>query len=96
MEVTLLIKDKLIWRDSSSAALGAHLDIMDSSDNMLILKDGNTENDLLNIISEESENAYQLLDLEAVPEAECEFMADSGICYRQIDRSASIKSRQTK
>ena len=80
----LLIKNELVWRDSSSVALGAQLDIMDSSDNLLIFKEGNTEQDILNIISDEPKNAYQLLDLETVPETECEFMADSGTCYRQI------------
>ena len=80
----LLIKDEIIWCDSSSAALGAHLDIIDSSDNMLIFQDGHTEKDILTIIRDEPENAYQLLELETVPEAECEFLADSGTCYRQI------------
>lgn len=79
----LLIKDKLIWRDSTSAALGAHLDISDSSYDMLIFKEGNTEKDILNIISGEAGNAYRLMDLEKEPGSECELMADSGICYRQ-------------
>jgi len=80
----LLIKNELVWRDSTSAALGAQLDIVDSSDNLLIFKEGNTEQDILNIINDEPKNAYQLLDLETVPETECEFQADSGICYSQI------------
>ena len=79
----LLIKDELVWRNSSLAALGAHLDISDSSNNMLIFKDGSTEQDILSLISDVPKRAYRLLDLEAVPETECEFMADSGICYRQ-------------
>ena len=84
---TLLIEDKLMWRDSASAALGEQLDISDSSYNMLIFKDGNTENDILNIISDVPEDAYRLLDLEKAPEDECEYLADSGICYRQTKGS---------
>jgi hypothetical protein len=84
----LLIEDELVWRDSSSVALGAQLDISDSSNNMLIFENNNTEQDILNLISDVSENAYRLLDLEKAPEEDCEFLADSGICYRQIEGSA--------
>ena len=80
----LMIKNKLSWRDSSSVALGRHLDIVDSSDNLLIFKESNSEKEILNIIGKVSGKSYQLLDLELTSEEECEFMADSGTCYRQI------------
>lgn len=80
----LLIKDELAWHDSSSVALGAHLNISDSSNNLLIFDETNSERDILSLIGDVSEDAYQLLDLEEVPEDECEFMADSGVCYRRI------------
>ena len=80
----LLIKDELVWHDSTSVALGAHLDISDSSNNLLIFGEGNNERDIMNLIGDVSDEAYQLLEVEQVPEDECEFMADSGICYRRI------------
>jgi hypothetical protein len=80
---TLLIKNKFMWRDSASAALGEQLDVSDSSYNMLIFTEDNTEKDILDIISDVPKDAYQLFDLEKAPEDEYEYMADSGTCYRQ-------------
>jgi hypothetical protein len=80
----LMIKNKLSWRDNSSVALGKHLDIVDSSDNLLIFNESSSEMDILKVIGKVSGKAYQLLDLELAAEDECEFLADSGTCYRQI------------
>ena len=79
----LLIKDELVW-GRRSTDLGANFTFNDSSNNMLIFAKNTPEKDIRKIIGKAPHSAYQLLDLEEVSEAECEFMADSDTCYRQI------------
>jgi hypothetical protein len=79
----LLIKDRIRWRDCWSAEIGSQLQVRDSTYDLLILEKHHSLQDLLKIIGEAPEGAYQILELEEVPEDRCEFVADSGICYRR-------------
>jgi hypothetical protein len=79
----LLIKDRLRWRDCCSASIGSQLQIRDSSFDLRIFEKHHNPQDILKVIGEAPEDAYQIPELEEVPQDRCEFIADSGTCYRQ-------------
>jgi len=81
----LLIKDKILWDEEISSRLGMTLDITDSSNNLLIFAENLSEGDILKVIDKNPHDSYQLLDVEEAPEEDCDFMADSGICYRKLN-----------
>ena len=80
----LLIKDEIRWHDHWSSELGKQLETRDSSNNLIIFAEKHGNEDILAIIAEAPEESYQILDLEQASEEECDFMADSGLCYRQL------------
>lgn len=80
----LWIKDELHWHDHWSAELGKHLKTRDSSYNLIIFDEQYGKEDIMAIIGEAPEGAYQIVDLEPASEEECDFMADSGLCYRRL------------
>ncbi len=80
----LLIKDELYWLNEWSSKLGTMLDTKDSSNNLLIFAENCLEEDILKVIGKVPQNIYQIIDLEEAPEEDCDFMADSGTCYRTL------------
>lgn len=80
----LLIKDELRWHDHWSSAIGEKLTVKDSSNNLFIFDGRHTREEILNVIGDAPEELYQIFDLEEAPEEECDFMADSGLCYRKL------------
>lgn len=80
----LLIKDELHWRDHWSVELGKHLETRDSSNNLLIFTRGCDEKEIMSILADAPKGLYQIIDLEEAPEEDCDFMADSGVCYRKL------------
>lgn len=80
----LLVKDELQWHRDWSSRLGTMLDTKDSSNNLLIFAQSCAEEDILKIIAKAPREIYQILDLEEASEEECDFMADSGTCYRKL------------
>lgn len=80
----LQITDSLLWANTKSAALGRQLPIVDSSNDLLIFAENCSEQDIMRIINPVSMKAYRLLDMEKAGEAECEFLSDAGLCYRQM------------
>jgi hypothetical protein len=79
----LLIKDRLRWRDCWSASIGSQLQVRDSSFDLLIFEENHSLKDILKVIGEAPEDAYQILELEEVPQDRCEFITDSGAYYRR-------------
>ncbi len=79
----LLIKDRLRWRDCWSASIGSQLQVRDSSYDLLIFEKHHSLQDIQRVIGEAPADAYQILELEEVPQDRCEFIADSGTCYRR-------------
>lgn len=80
----LLIKDELHWHQGWSSKLGTMLDTKDSSNNLLIFAENCSEENILKILGEAPRDIYQIVDLEDAPEEDCDFMADSGACYRKL------------
>ncbi len=81
----LLIKDEILWHDRWSSELGTHLKTKDSTFNIIIFDPRYCKEDILALIGDAPEDIYQIYDLEEeVPEEGCDFLADSGICYRRL------------
>jgi len=80
----LLIKDEILWHDRWSSELGSHLRTRDSSNNLIIFDAKYSKEDILSLIGDAPEDIYQIIELEQAPEEDCDFMADSGLCYRRL------------
>jgi len=80
----LLIKNRVSWRDCWSAEIGKNLRVMDSTYDLLIFDESHDTADILEIIGEAPTSCYQILELEAASQDLCDFVADSGKCYRRL------------
>ena len=80
----LLITDELRWHKDWSSRLGTHLQTKDSSNNLLIFGSNCSEEDILKVIAKAPREIYRILDLEEAPEEDCDFLGDSGACYRKL------------
>lgn len=80
----LLITDELLWHRDWSSRLGTKLATRDSSNNLLVFAQSCTEEDILKVIGKAPREIYRILDLEEAPEEDCDFMGDSGACYRKL------------
>lgn len=80
----LLVKDELHWHKDWSSRLGTMLETKDSSNNLLIFGKNCSEEEIRKIIGQAPGEIYQILDLEVAAEEDCDFMADSGTCYRKL------------
>jgi len=79
----LSVKDELNWRDRWSVELGKNLEISDSTNNVLVFKDKYSEKEIRDIVSDAPNELFEIVDLEEAPKESCDFMADSGTCYRK-------------
>ena len=80
----LQILDEIRWHDRWSSEIGKRLNVMDSTKDLYIFEEDLTREDILGILQGVPEDLFRLFDLEAAPEEDCDFMADSGTCYRRI------------
>lgn len=80
----LLIQDEIRWHETWSAEIGRRLRVKDSSNNLFIFDEGTSREEILKVLGDAPEACYQLFELEAAPEEDCDFMGDSGACYRKI------------
>lgn len=80
----LRINDSVRWHDSWSAEIGRRLHVHDSSNDLLIFDPGCGRDEIMDVIRSAPTDLYQLIDLEEAPESDCDFLADSGRCYRRL------------
>ncbi len=80
----LLITDKLHWHDAWSVRMGQTLKIEDSSNNLFIFPENLPAQALKTTLADIPEERYRLMDLEPARDEDCDFMADSGRCYRKV------------
>jgi hypothetical protein len=80
----LKIKDEIRWHDRWSAEIGRKLEVFDSTNDMYIFDQRYSREDILKILGEVPEDLYQIFEVEGAPEENCDYMADSGRCYRRI------------
>ena len=81
--IGLQIKDRMHWDDRISTELGAQFEIIDSTDDLLVFKEGYSHKTIRDLVDHLPPTAYEIMELNTVPEAECEFKCDSGICYHK-------------
>ena len=82
----LLIKDQIRWQDSWSTEFGKRFKIKDSTNNLLIFDDKCTREEIFAVIGKGSEDVYELFEVEAAPTDQCDYMADSGLCFNRKKR----------
>ncbi len=80
----LRILDELRWHDRWSAEIGRHLAVKDSTNDLFIFAPGHDREEIRRLLQEVPDDLYELFDVESAPEEDCDFMADSGQCYRKI------------
>jgi hypothetical protein len=80
----LKILDEVRWHDTWSAEIGKRLSVLDSSNDLFIFAEQHSEEELLALLQGVPKELYQLLELDKAPEDNCDFMGDSGRCYRQL------------
>lgn len=82
--IGLLIKNEVYWHSDWSSRIGRLLDIKDSTTGMFVFEPALSRERILENLKDIPEKMYSLVELEEVPESDCEFMTDSGLCYRRV------------
>jgi hypothetical protein len=80
----LRIRDELRWHDLWSANIGEQLKVVDSSNDLFIFDAAHARRDILAVLGNVPEDLYELFDVTEAAEEECDYMADSGRCYRTV------------
>lgn len=80
----LRIRDELRWHDRWSAKIGEQLKVVDSSNDLFIFDAAHARGEIMTVLGSVPEDLYELFDVAEAPEDECDYMADSGRCYRTI------------
>lgn len=80
----LVIKDELLWHPSSANKIGTLLEVKDSSNNLIIFSGNPQEDEILKLVADSPKESYEIIDLTEAPEKICDFLTDSGTCYRQV------------
>ncbi len=80
----LEIKDHIYWSDRWSAQIGRRLEVADSSEGLFIFPESLGREAILEVLKDVPADLYRLYDLEPAAEEDCDFMADSGACYRRL------------
>ncbi len=52
---------------------------------MIIFDERHTEEEILAVVGEAPKDVYQVFDLEEAPQDYCDFMGDSGQCYKKLN-----------
>jgi hypothetical protein len=81
----LKILDEVRWHDQWSAEIGKRLSIADSSNDLFVFAAQHREQEVLEVLEGVPREFYQLLELDQAPEDNCDFMGDSGACYRRLN-----------
>lgn len=82
--IGLMIKNEVYWHSDWSSDIGRLLEIKDSTAGMFIFDPALSREQILENLKDIPDTMYSLLELEEVPETDCEFIADSGLCYRRV------------
>lgn len=80
----LKILDEVRWHDLWSAEIGKRLSVSDSSNDLFIFAAQHSRQEVLALLQGVPEELYQLLELDEAPQEDCDFMGDSGRCYRRL------------
>ncbi|KIH75820.1 hypothetical protein SAMN05660860_02962 [Geoalkalibacter ferrihydriticus] len=79
----LLIKDPIHWRPTWSSEIGQRLEIKDSTQGLFVFDPKLSRDEILEALKDIPAESFSLIELEEVAQKDCEFTADSGLCYRR-------------
>lgn len=77
------IQDKLRWHERWSSAIGERLRVKDSSDDLFIFDAAHNRDEILGVLREVPGDLFELFNVAEAPEEDCDYLADSGRCYRK-------------
>jgi hypothetical protein len=81
----LQIQDTIRWHDKWSSEIGRRLKVKDITNDMFVFDEKHSREDILAVLKEVPEDLYQIFEVVENPsEEDCDYMADSGLCYRKI------------
>ncbi len=80
----LEILDEIRWHDNWSSRIGQTLEVRDSTKDLYIFSDKHHRDEILRVLKDVPEGLYRLFDIEEAPEEDCDYMGDSGVCYRRL------------
>jgi hypothetical protein len=80
----LKIVDEVRWHDAWSAEIGRNMSVLDSSNDLFIFAKQHSKQEVISLLQGIPEDLYQLMELDEAPEEDCDFMGDSGRCYRRL------------
>lgn len=78
------ILDEVQWHGKWSSDIGEKLAIRDSSNDLFIFEEGYGREEIANALQGIPEDLYQLFEVEEATEEDCDYMGDSGRCYRKL------------
>lgn len=78
----LFIKDKTHWCDSWSSKMATHLEILDSTYNLLIFHHRHTSDEILSQLPDAPQTIFEIINLEETLEDHSDIVSDSGTFYR--------------
>lgn len=81
----LRILDEAQWHGKWSSDIGQKLAIKDSSNDLFIFEERCARDEIASALRQIPEGMYQLFEVEEAAEEDCDFMADSGRCYRRVN-----------
>ncbi|WP_305041091.1 hypothetical protein [Geoalkalibacter sp.] len=79
----LMIKNDIYWHPRWSSEIGQRFPIKDSTKGLFIFDATVSREEILARLHGIPSDSFTLIELEEVPEKDCEFMGDSGVCYRR-------------
>lgn len=80
----LRILDEIRWHEHWSSEIGQKLNVRDSSNDLYIFDPRHSKEDVLSVLNDVPTELYQLFEVAEAPEEDCDYMADSGQCYRKV------------
>lgn len=80
----LRILDEIRWHDHWSSEIGRKLEIRDSSNDLYVFGRRHSREEILSVLKDVPEGLYQLFEIVEAPEEDCDYLADSGQCYRKV------------
>ncbi len=80
----LTILDQVKWHEGWSSEIGRKLKVVDSSDGLFIFAPECSDQDIASVLKDVPDNLYQMFETEEAPREDCDFMGDSGRCYRKV------------
>ena len=80
----LRILDEIRWHDHWSSEVGQKLEVKDSSNDLYVFDPRHSREDILSVLKDVPAELFQIFEVVEAPEEDCDYLADSGQCYKKI------------